>query len=350
MELSGAEILIQSLSDHSIDTIFGYPGSCVMPVLDHLYDNEEIKFILVRHEQGAVHAACGYAQLANKPGVVLVTSGPGATNTVTGIADAYYNGIPLLVITGQVSSHLLGTDAFQEADTISITASITKWNYQIRKTDQIADAVKRAFEIALSGCPGPVLLDITKDAQTEKSEYNPTLNPLNCGCFSGENPVAMNALFDNENTLYGELIRIFKESGNEIVFIIDTSFGEFYPNKYLFANKALNSGMFCVPGFGLPAAIGASCADVDKTICLVAGNLEFQAALKELGVIKQQGLNIKMIVCNTTNSRFEVKNPDFMQLISAYGIKGDRISEIDNLSGSILKMLNAADSYLLEIR
>ena len=169
-EITGSEALVHSLINEGIDTIFGYPGGAIMPVFDCLYDyKNKINHILVRHEQGATHAAQGYARTSGKVGVALVTSGPGATNAITGIADAMIDSTPLVVISGQVVSSLLGSDAFQEADVVGISQPITKWSYQIRRPEDIAWAVARAFYIASSGRPGPVLLDITKDAQSGKT-------------------------------------------------------------------------------------------------------------------------------------------------------------------------------------
>lgn len=167
--ITGSEALFRSLLNEGVDTIFGYPGGQIIPVFDCLYDyKDKINHILVRHEQGATHAAEGYARVSGKVGVALVTSGPGATNTVTGIADAMIDSTPMVVIAGQVPSTLLGSDAFQEADVVGITQPITKWAYQIRRPEDIAWAVSRAFYIAASGRPGPVVLDITKDAQVGK--------------------------------------------------------------------------------------------------------------------------------------------------------------------------------------
>jgi len=164
--ITGSEALFRSLLNEGVDTIFGYPGGQIIPVFDCLYDyKDKINHILVRHEQGATHAAEGYARVSGKVGVALVTSGPGATNTITGIADAMMDSTPMVVIAGQVPSTLLGSDAFQEADVVGITQPITKWAYQIRRPEDIAWAVSRAFYIAASGRPGPVVLDITKDAQ-----------------------------------------------------------------------------------------------------------------------------------------------------------------------------------------
>ncbi|MEG1586483.1 MAG: biosynthetic-type acetolactate synthase large subunit [Bacteroidales bacterium] len=174
--ITGSEALIKSLIAENVETIFGYPGGQIMPVFDQLYDyRDQIKHILVRHEQGALHAAQGYARVCGKPGVVIVTSGPGATNAITGIADAMVDSTPLVVITGQVPSSLLGTDAFQETDVLGITLPITKWSYQIRNAAEIPEAVARAFYIARSGRPGPVVLDLPKTAQigTLTFDYHP---------------------------------------------------------------------------------------------------------------------------------------------------------------------------------
>lgn len=170
--MTGAEAIMESLVREGVDLMFGYPGGAIMPVYDALYSyTDRIKHVLVRHEQGAVHSAQGYARTTGRVGVALVTSGPAATNAVTGIADAMIDSTPLVVISGQVSSHLLGTDAFQETDVVGITQPITKWNYQVTRSEEIPWAIARAFYLAKSGRPGPVLLDITKDAQFGKLDY-----------------------------------------------------------------------------------------------------------------------------------------------------------------------------------
>lgn len=165
---------MEALLNEGVDTIFGYPGGSIIPVFDALYDYmDKFHYVLTRHEQGATHAAQGYARIKGKPGVCIVTSGPGATNTITGIADAMLDSTPLIVITGQVNNTMLGTDAFQETDLIGITLPISKWSYQIRDPKEIAFAVAKAFYIANTGRPGPVVLDITKTAQTESVDFKP---------------------------------------------------------------------------------------------------------------------------------------------------------------------------------
>ncbi|MDR1102292.1 MAG: biosynthetic-type acetolactate synthase large subunit [Tannerella sp.] len=170
--INGSEALLRTLIAEGVDTIFGYPGGQAIPIYDCLYDyRDRLKHVLVRHEQGATHAAQGYARVSGKVGVVLVTSGPGATNTVTGIADAMIDSTPMVVITGQVPSPLLGTDAFQEVDVMGITMPVTKWTYQVRRAEEIAWAVSRAFYIASTGRPGPVVIDLSKDAQVGLVDY-----------------------------------------------------------------------------------------------------------------------------------------------------------------------------------
>lgn len=171
-KITGAEALLRSIEAEGADTVFGYPGGAIIPVFDRLYDHKDkLRHILVRHEQGATHAAQGYARVSGKTGVVFVTSGPGATNVITGLSDAMMDSTPLVVITGQVSSESLGSDAFQETDVIGITQPVTKWSHQIRNAEEIAWAVSRAFYIASTGRPGPVVLDFAKNAQNELIEW-----------------------------------------------------------------------------------------------------------------------------------------------------------------------------------
>ncbi|WP_372933448.1 biosynthetic-type acetolactate synthase large subunit [Mariniphaga sediminis] len=171
-KVTGSQAVILSLLEEGVDTIFGYPGGAIMPIYDALYDfDKHVEHILTRHEQGAVHAAQGYARVTGKAGVCFVTSGPGATNLITGIADAMIDSTPLVCISGQVASPLLGTDAFQESDVVGISMPITKWNYQITSPEEIPEAIAQAFYIARSGRPGPVLIDITKDAQFAELEF-----------------------------------------------------------------------------------------------------------------------------------------------------------------------------------
>ena len=170
-KLTGAKIVIEALIEENVEVIFGYPGGAVLPIYDELFKQHKIRHILVRHEQGAVHAAEGYARSTGKVGVVLVTSGPGATNTVTGLADAMMDSVPVVCISGQVPTHMIGNDAFQEADIVGITRPCTKHNYLVKDISKLSSCIHSAFYIAKNGRPGPVLVDIPKDIQTFKANY-----------------------------------------------------------------------------------------------------------------------------------------------------------------------------------
>src|SRR3989441_9160816 len=170
-QMTGAQMVIQALADQGVERVFGYPGGAVLPIYDEIFQQEKVKHILVRHEQGATHAAEGYARSTGKPGCVLVTSGPGATNAVTGLTDALMDSIPLVCLTGQVPTHLIGNDAFQECDTVGITRPCTKYNYLDKSIADLPRALHEAFHIAKSGRPGPVVVDIPKDIQFAKGPY-----------------------------------------------------------------------------------------------------------------------------------------------------------------------------------
>ncbi|QFS83389.1 Acetolactate synthase isozyme 3 large subunit [Roseivivax sp. THAF40] len=171
--MTGAKMVVQALKDQGVDTVFGYPGGAVLPIYDEIFQQNDIRHILVRHEQGAVHAAEGYARATGKPGVCLVTSGPGATNAVTGLTDALMDSIPIIVLTGQVPTFMIGSDAFQEADTVGITRPCTKHNWLVKETEKLSATIHEAFHVATAGRPGPVLVDIPKDVQFASAEYQP---------------------------------------------------------------------------------------------------------------------------------------------------------------------------------
>ncbi len=173
-EMTGAEMVIQALADQGVTDVFGYPGGAVLPIYDAFFQQDKVHHVLVRHEQGAVHAAEGYARSTGKPGVVLVTSGPGATNAVTGLTDALMDSIPIVCITGQVPTHLIGNDAFQECDTVGITRPCTKHNYLVKDIADLGKVLHEAFYVATNGRPGPVVIDIPKDVQFATGEYEGT--------------------------------------------------------------------------------------------------------------------------------------------------------------------------------
>jgi acetolactate synthase I/II/III large subunit len=170
-QMTGAKMVVEALKDQGVEVVFGYPGGAVLPIYDEIFQQNQIRHVLVRHEQGAVHAAEGYARSTGRPGVVLVTSGPGATNAVTGLTDALMDSIPIVVLTGQVPTFMIGNDAFQEADTVGITRPCTKHNWLVKETDRLAETIHQAFHVAISGRPGPVLVDIPKDVQFAGGTY-----------------------------------------------------------------------------------------------------------------------------------------------------------------------------------
>jgi len=208
--LTGAEIVFKVLEEHKVRHIFGYPGGAVLPIYDELKNHKKIKHILVRHEQGAGHAAEGYARSSGKPGVLLVTSGPGATNAVTALTDAYMDSIPLVCITGQVPTHLIGTDAFQECDTTGITRPCTKHNWLVKDVNKLSSILYKAFEVATTGRPGPVLVDIPKDIQFKKGKY---IKPK-----ENNNNINLNVKFDEQNNSIEKTVELIKKSSKPVFY------------------------------------------------------------------------------------------------------------------------------------
>ncbi len=209
--ITGAEIVFKALEDQEVEHIFGYPGGAVLPIYDELKNHKKIKHILVRHEQGAGHAAEGYARSSGKPGVILVTSGPGATNTVTALTDAYMDSIPVVCITGQVPTHLIGTDAFQECDTTGITRPCTKHNWLVKDVNQLSSILHKAFEVATTGRPGPVLVDIPKDIQFKKGKYvKPKLQK--------KNNLKSEFIFNGTDKNIDAAVELFKKSSKPILY------------------------------------------------------------------------------------------------------------------------------------
>jgi len=207
---TGAEIVFKVLEDQNVRHIFGYPGGAVLPIYDELKNHKKIKHILVRHEQGAGHAAEGYARSSGKPGVILVTSGPGATNAVTALTDAYMDSIPLVCITGQVPTHLIGTDAFQECDTTGITRPCTKHNWLVKDVNKLSSIMHKAFEVATTGRPGPVLIDIPKDIQFQKGKY---IKPK-----ESKNGKKINIKFNGQDQYIKSAVELIKKSSKPILY------------------------------------------------------------------------------------------------------------------------------------
>ena len=209
--MTGAEMVFQALEDQGVKHIFGYPGGAVLPIYDELKNHKKVKHILVRHEQGAGHAAEGYARSSGKPGVILVTSGPGATNTVTALTDAYMDSIPIVCITGQVPTHLIGTDAFQECDTTGITRPCTKHKWLVKDVNKLSQILHKAFEVATTGRPGPVLIDIPKDIQFKKGKY---VKPK----IQKENNQKSKSTFNGQDKSIDAAVDLFKKSSKPILY------------------------------------------------------------------------------------------------------------------------------------
>ena len=527
---------MRSLEHQGVKTLFGYPGGSIMPTFDALYGHRDtLNHILVRHEQGAAHAAQGFARVSGQVGVCLVTSGPGVTNTITGVADAMLDSTPIVVIAGQAPVSLLGTDAFQEVDLVGITQPISKWSYQIRRAEDVAWAVARAFYIAKSGRPGPVVLDFTKNAQTEQVDYEPvdldfirsydpipdtdrvelqhaadlinaaqkplvlvgqgvelgnaqaelraflekadipcgrTLlglsaipsdHPLNKGMLGMHGNLAPNiktnecdvliavgmrfddrvtgdletyarqakiihmdidpseinknvkvdvavlgdcketlseltklvrenkhtdwiASFDEhakiefENVIakeifpkegplnMGEVVRVVSEATNhEAILVTDVGQNQMMAARYFkyTQNRSIvTSGGLGTMGFGLPAALGATFARPDRTVCVFMGDGGLQMTIQELGTIMEQQAPVKMILMNNNylgnvrqwqkmffGGRYSftpMVNPDYMQIAMAYGIPSRRVMAREELQDAVHEMLTTNGPFLLE--
>ena len=534
--ITGAEALMRSLEHQGVKTLFGYPGGSIMPTFDALYGHRDtLNHILVRHEQGAVHAAQGFARVSGQVGVCLVTSGPGVTNTITGVADAMIDSTPIVVIAGQTPTSMLGTDAFQEVDLVGITQPISKWSYQIRRAEDVAWAVARAFYIANSGRPGPVVLDFTKNAQVEQVDYEPvdldfirsydplpdtdrvelqhaadlinasqkplvlvgqgvelgnaqaelraflekadipcgrtllglsaipTDHPLNKGMLGMHGNLAPNiktnecdvliavgmrfddrvtgdletyarqakiihldidpseinknvkvdvavlgdcketlseltrlvreskhtdwiASFDEheqtefENVIakeifpkegplnMGEVVRVVSEATNhEAILVTDVGQNQMMAARYFkyTRNRSIvTSGGLGTMGFGLPAALGATFARPDRTVCVFMGDGGLQMTIQEFATIMEQQAPVKMILMNNNylgnvrqwqkmffGGRYSftpMVNPDFMQIAKAYGIPSRRVMAREELQDAVHEMLTTDGPFLLE--
>src|SRR5437899_2508207 len=355
MKLTGAEILCQSLEHLGVKHIFGYPGGAILPVYDAL-GKSKLHHILVRHEQGATHMADGYARATGGVGVAMATSGPGATNMVTGIATAMLDSSPVVCITGQVGSKLLGSDAFQEIDITGITMPITKHNVIVTRVEDIARTVREAFIIASSGRPGPVLVDITKDAQQASSEFDwnatlPKLPPKRVRPSLEIDRAAINqnvkvdaalvgdarevlqqllpSIDKKERTVWQSRITemkgdsavrdiqslpdtghlyaahvindLWKETAGDAIVVTDVGQHQMWEAQYYHHNRPrtlITSGGLGTMGFALPAAIGAKFAKPDSEVWVVAGDGGFQMTMSELATIVQEKINIKVAIIN----------------------------------------------------
>src|SRR5258707_399689 len=347
--LTGAEIVVRCLQEEGVEYVFGYPGGAVLFIYDELFKQDKVKHVLVRHEQGAAHAADGYSRSSRKVGVALVTSGPGVTNAVTGIATAYMDAIPMVVITGQVPTHAIGLDAFQECDTVGITRPIVKHNMLVKDVKDLASAMKKAFHIATTGRPGPVVVDIPKDVTQAQCEFvypdevsMRSYNPVRKG-HAGQIKKAAQLLLEAKRPMVytgggvvlsnssAQLKDLIKQLGVPVTntlmglgaypatdpqFVLEKLYevtqgdafvtsdvgqhqmwaAQFY--KFDQPRRWINSGGLGTMGFGLPAAMGAQLANPGATVACVTGESSIQMCLQELSTCKQYRLPIKIVNLN----------------------------------------------------
>jgi thiamine pyrophosphate-dependent acetolactate synthase large subunit-like protein len=309
MTRNGAQIIWECLCHEGVTTVFGYPGGAVLPAYDAMLDYP-VRHVLVRHEQGAVHMADGFARTSGHVGVTIATSGPGATNLVTGIATAIADSTPLVCITGQVSSSVLGFDAFQETDIVGVTIPVTKHSYLVTRVADIMPTLKEAFHLARTGQPGPVLVDITKDAQQAKTEWAWDSSPIKSRHVSGS---AVNHRSVNEHPS-GVIKNIVRLIGTSAIVISDAS------------------TRFGTVGFALPAAIGAKIAESSADIWAVTDGRGFQMMQCELTTAAQENVKINVVVINVSNA---LRTPDIARIAEAHGGIGlfaDTVAAVEHLA------------------
>src|SRR5438874_637655 len=357
MQLTGAEIVIRCLQEEGVEYVFGYPGGAVLFIYDELFKQDRVKHVLVRHEQGAAHAADGYSRASHKVGVCLVTSGPGVTNAVTGIATAYMDSIPMVIISGQVPTHAIGLDAFQEVDTVGVTHPCVKHNMLVKDVRALASSIKKAFHIATTGRPGPVLVDIPKDLTAQSCEFDypqsismRSYNPVRKGhvgqikkaaqllleakrpmVYTGGGVILSDAApqlrelvkllgFPCTNTLMGlgaypatdrQFLGMPGMHGTyeanmsmqhcDVLLAIGARFDDRVignPAHFAQNRRWINSGGLGTMGFGLPAAMGVQLANPGATVACVTGESSIMMCLQELSTCKQYRLPIKIINLN----------------------------------------------------
>lgn len=333
MKRTGAQIIWECLCHESVTTIFGYPGGAVLPAYDALLDYP-IRHVLVRHEQGAAHMADGYARSSGRVGATIATSGPGATNLVTGIATAMADASPLMCITGQVSRAVLGTDAFQETDIIGVTIPITKHNYLVTRVCDIMPTLKEAFHLARSGRPGPVLVDITKDAQQATTDWTWDPSPVTLRRARAVRAAELTEPMsdardvdwspkDHESCTSDAIADILRSTGNNTVVVTETHVGD---------SRAAVRGASATPpeliasrfgtlGFGLPAAIGVKLANPEADVWAIVTDAGFQKMQAELTTAAQESVKVNVVIVTLPIAG---AHPDFVKIAEAHGAAGMR--------------------------
>lgn len=361
--ISGSEMLMRCLLLEGVECVFGYPGGAVLYIYDAIRDyDDRFRHMLARHEQGAIHAADGYARASGKTGVCIATSGPGATNLITGIAVAHRDHIPLVVITGNVALSLRGTDAFQEADIIGMTLPITKHSYFVTDAADIPDTVRKAFRIAASGLPGPVLVDIPKDISAQKKIFCYRKTYDDTSRHDAEFPEHIQAEppeSDPETIAeVGErgsgdkvesVLRIIRDTLPEggIVTVDEKRYyamlaRDVWPARTLICPVGMEA-----PGYSLPAAIGAGLAYPERTVVSINGEFGLQKNAQEMAVCAINGIPLRIVVFSEAKSTGGA-SPDFVKLADAFGIKGLRAERLEEAGEAWAQAMKEKGPVLVE--
>nr|WP_081497153.1 thiamine pyrophosphate-binding protein [Phyllobacterium sp. YR531] len=370
--MTGAEIVLQALRDNGVEHIFGYPGAAVLPIYDELFQQTDIRHILVRHEQGAGHAAEGYARSTGKVGVMLVTSGPGATNAVTPLQNAMMDAVPLLCLSGQVATGLIGTDAFQECDTVGITRPCTKHSWLVTEVNELAATIHRAFQLAQSGRPGPVLVDVPKDILVQTAYYTgPSaiafpehyIYPAAAGVKPRQTalhwPPSVTMHRATDDATIGQryaLDRLFELTRDHRPYIAaDMNLHSGGPARFIDSDRWIVPSGFGTMGYGLPAAIGMQIAYPENLVIDIADASSVQTTMKELSTAIQYDAPIKVFILNNGRMGFDGHSysnalPDFLKLAEAFGAVGIRCDEPDDLDEAIGEMLAIRRPVLFDCR
>ena len=384
MKMTGAQIMCESLVEEGVEVIFGLPGVPLIPLLDILPQYPQLRYVLVRHEQGAAHAADGYARASGKVGVCLVTSGPGATNLVTGIANAYLDSVPVVAITGQVARPFIGKDSFQETDITGIVSPITKDSFLVLDVGSLAGIFKESFYLARTGQPGPVLIDVPKDVFVDQAEYSypeevklPGYNPT-----FEEAPTqikqAAKLINEVERPLEvpggGEgllpqyvMNKIYEVTGGEAIVVTGVGQHQMWAAQhycYDRPNSLISSGGLGTMGFGLPGSIGAKIGCPDRTVWCMDGDGSFQMTIQELATIVQEGLAVKIAIINNGylgmvrqwqelfyEKRYvatPLSGPDFVKVAEAYGIPALRVKKREGVVPAVERAMEEDGAFLID--
>jgi len=384
MKMTGAQIMCESLVEEGVEVIFGLPGVPVIPLFDTLPQYPQLRYVLVRHEQGAAHAADGYARASGKVGVCLATSGPGSTNLVTGIANAYLDSVPVVAITGQVARPFIGKDSFQETDITGIVSPITKDSFLVLDVGSLAGIVKESFYLARTGQPGPVLIDVPKDVFVDQAEYSypeevklPGYDPTLEG-HPAQIKKAARLINEEERPLEvageGEgllpqyvMSKICEVMGGGAIVVTGVMLHQMWAVQhycYDRPNSLISSGGLGAMGFGLPGSIGAKIGCPDRTVWCMDGDGSFQMTIQELATIVQERLAVKIAIINNGylgmvrqwqqlfyEKRYvatPLSGPDFAKVAEAYGIPALRVKRREEVVPAVERAMEEDGAFLID--